>query len=284
MKKAIFGIVFLIGLVTQASSLAGVEAELGGSVLQQADARRSTRPLFLNSYREDSRYEEETVRAGSNQRQLAVNRAPGYLDEEPYRLSAQSSYHSEPIYGITPTIGTMWWGGGWGPYITNQYALGLLVDFPLSRSVSLEIEGAYANNRINYISPGGYGHHTFDQFMAGGNGKVYLWRGVINPYVGAGITGIYYSGMRGVQMGYPGIQQYNQLVGSGQLLVGSEVGVSENITLGARGSWLLPLINRPLNQDYPGGPTGRTASPGFEEAAAINTSFFRLVGTVRVTF
>jgi hypothetical protein len=73
------------------------------------------------------------------------------------------------------------------------------------------------------------------------------------------------------------LMPYDHVLGSAQLLVGADVMVSSSVGIGVRGAWLIPVINRPLEADV-----GNKAAPGFEEAAAMNTSFYRIMGSVSI--
>jgi len=185
---------------------------------------------------------------------------------------AESPGHSTSI-AITPMIGSLMYVGPWNNHIGNSYLLGLGLEVPLTRIFSLELEGSYADNNITYFNY----IHDFQQYSLGGHAKFYLFRGPIRPFLGMGLMGLYYEDM---SLGVTAPNRfYNQWVGAGDLLAGAEVEITDNIAVGGRAAWIVPIFNRPLTSD-----NGYMSMPGFEESAAINTTFVRLMGTVKVSF
>jgi len=172
---------------------------------------------------------------------------------------------------LTPMIGGSGYVGEWGNHIQNSYQFGLAVDMPLG-IVSVEAEGGHGRYGIAYS----HFKHYFNQYNVGANLKAVIVRsGIVHPYVGAGLMGLYYANMnRGPQYSY---LSYNHWLGSGQVLFGAEVEVASDIAVGIRGSYVVPLINRPHTAD-----NGVYSLPYFEEAAAINTSTYRIMGTVSI--
>lgn len=169
-------------------------------------------------------------------------------------------------------IGGIAYSGRWGDHVRNRLTLGLILEVPISKSLSVEAEGVYGKYHISYSSFG----HYFNQFGLGGNAKFYFIRGKFNPYVAAGVMGLYYDNMIRSRF-YP--SSYSHWLGSGQLIVGGDVNVTKDIAVGIRGALVKPLFNRPVtihNRVY--------SAPGFEESAAINSSFYKFMGAVKVAF
>jgi hypothetical protein len=162
--------------------------------------------------------------------------------------------------------------GRWGSHIGNAYVFGLALDVPITSRLSLEVEGSRAEYNITYSNF----IHDFNQSTVGGNAKLYLLRDqLVQPFVGAGIMGVYYENMSHGPA-YP-YSSYNHWLGAGQLLAGADVSLTEDLALGLRTSWIIPMFNRPTTAD-----NGRFSFPYYEEAAAINTSFYRIMGSVKV--
>ncbi len=188
---------------------------------------------------------------------------------------------SEKAVRITPMVGATLYHGAlsrthsWGDNIRNQYSFGLALEFPLSRYFAIEAEGGYSNHRVAYtpnIGPAvGY---AFNQYLLGANGKVYLLDTKLRPFVGAGLTALIFDNMSRAD-GRGGRVPYNPVMGSANLMAGLEYAVSDSVAIGGRASWLLPVLNRPMTVD-----NGLTSAPGYEEAAILNTSLYRIMGTV----
>lgn len=178
--------------------------------------------------------------------------------------------------GLTPLIGGSWYATNWNDHIGNNYTFGLILDIPMNSYLDFELEGGYARYNISYgYAPGmpPYSHY-FNQYLFGSNLKTYLIRGDFRPFIGGGLMGVCYENMsRGPAMPVA----YNQCIGSAQLLAGAEFDVSRDIALGVRGAWLIPMFNRPYTMS-----NAYTSAPGYEEAAAINTSFYKLMATMRI--
>lgn len=192
---------------------------------------------------------------------------------------------SNSSISITPMAGITAYQGNWNSHIANRGTVGLVVDIPLVSILSLEAEGHYGRFNISYS---GYGHN-FNQYSGGANAKLTLSRGLIQPYIGAGMMAVYYEGMSygntgqgGMQGGYQGQGQsprYNRTIGAGQLVAGADLALFSGVAIGARGEVLRPMTNLPPNYSQ-----GNYAAQGAEDAAAMSTNFYRILGTVRVNF
>lgn len=201
------------------------------------------------------------------------------------QLVAKQPDKSKPSMRIIPMGGAGDYVGAWGINTKNNYSFGIATEFLTDSPVAIELEGGYANYSLAYTSlaepsTGYLGarlmSHNFDQFNLGANAKFYMSQGTIRPYFGAGLHGVYYAGM---QQRLPGdfIRQYDEIVGSGQLLVGADVTIAKQTSLGLRGSWMIPVLDKPVTRD-----SGDHAAPGFEEAGLIGASYYKILGTVSV--
>lgn len=176
---------------------------------------------------------------------------------------------------IMPMVGGSFYSGRWNDHIGNAYTFGLIVEAPLNPYLSFEAEGEYAQYNISYsYNPAYLYNHDFQQYQIGGNLKGYLTRGTFRPYLGGGLAGIYFNNMtHGPYFPAP----YSTWVGFGQLMGGADIVVSEDISIGGRAAWLIPMFNRPGTVD-----NGVYSAPYYEEAGAINTTFYRLMATLKV--
>lgn len=189
--------------------------------------------------------------------------------------------YSNYSVGITPMLGATVWRGPWKMNLTNDYSTGLALDFPVTSIFSIEAEGGYGSYQIAYATPTGPYGHRFEQYLLGVNGKLYLGRARFRPYFGIGMDAILYRGMNYGPSAPNGFafRGYDQWIGAGQLLTGADFHVTEGVALGVRLTYSQPLINRPVATN-----AGVFAAPGTEEAAAIDTGFYRALGTVKVSF
>ncbi len=184
---------------------------------------------------------------------------------------------------LTPLLGGSQFQGPWSVNVRNQYTFGLALDIPVTKYLSFEIEGGYGNYRIAYTpNPNLLVAYSFNQFLLGGNAKVHLTssQSLVRPYVGAGLSALYYEGMSRM-MPDGSRAPYEHVLGAANLMVGLDVKVSESVSVGARGAYLMPLINRPFTANAMGA-SGLQAAPGFEETGFLNASMFRLLGSVSI--
>jgi hypothetical protein len=177
---------------------------------------------------------------------------------------------SLPI-SITPMAGGTAYAGAWNSHIHNSYTLGVAME--LSIISSLAIEAEVATGRY-YIAYSNYGHN-FTQYTYGGTAKVYLTRGVVQTYLGAGVLGLTYENMT---YGPNSSSTYDQYIGAGQAIAGAELAVTSNLSIGIRGSYIAPLFNRPQAIS-----NGANAAHGYEEASAMDTAMYRCLGTVKIS-
>jgi len=177
---------------------------------------------------------------------------------------------------LTPMVGGTWYATDWNDHIGNNYTFGLALEVPMNPYLAFEIESGFGKYNISYGYAPGFPpyNHYFNQYLLGGNLKAYLTRTDFRPFVGGGLMGVCYENMsRGPSMPIA----YNQCIGSAQLIAGAEYVASDDIAIGIRGAWLIPVFNRPYTMS-----NAYTSAPGFEEAGAINTSFYKLMATLRV--
>lgn len=187
---------------------------------------------------------------------------------------------------LTPSVGTAVYINGWDRIINNRYGLGISLSLPLSRWISIEAELGYGQYVISYDSlqdiQGGYQgqmvvSHTFDQFLTGATGKAYLSQGTLRPYLGVGIVGVHYLGMV-KRLQNNTLAAFDKSIGSGELLAGVDVRLSDRWSLGVRGAYYVPLFDVPTSKH-----NGVTSAPGWEEVNAINTPFARMLGTLSMS-
>ncbi len=168
----------------------------------------------------------------------------------------------------------------WSDHITNNHTFGLALDIPITQKLSFELEGARGDYDISYGLYDNYGnfsnryvYHSFQVYSLGGNLKLFpLNHAIFQPFLGLGMLGMWFQNINGYNLNDP-------FVGSGQLMAGSDFVVSEGWALGIRGAWIVPMFNKP---DAFSNVYGNTSAQGFEEASAVNSNFFRLLGTLRV--
>jgi outer membrane protein W len=184
---------------------------------------------------------------------------------------------------LSPLLGGAQFQGPWSVNVRNQYTFGLALDIPVTKYFSFEIEGGYGNYRIAYTpNPNLLVAYSFNQFLLGGNAKVHLTssQSLVRPFVGAGLSALYYEGMSRM-MPDGSRAAHEHLLGAANLMVGVDVKLSESVSVGARGTYLMPLINRPFTANAVGA-SGLQAAAGYEETGFMNASMFRLLGSVSI--
>lgn len=174
---------------------------------------------------------------------------------------------------LSPVVGFSAYNGAWQSHISNSYSLGLILELPVSESFSVEAEGGHGKYNVSYNSQG----HNFNQYNLGGNAKFYLSQKKLRPYVGAGFSGIYYENLYRT-IGDPA-SRYNRWIGAGSLIGGADLQVANSMSVGLRAEWLVPVVNRPQTASN----SGITAQ-GYEDASMVNTSFYRILGAVKIAF
>ncbi len=187
--------------------------------------------------------------------------------------------------GITPMFGGAIFGGDWKENTRNQYGLGLALELPVSTYFAFEVEGGYNNYKISYLQGSGETasvvyNRDFHIVLLGANGKIYLTKTRLRPYIGAGVMGMLYHNMYGVTPS--GIGTYSAFVASANLLFGADMSITETVSIGARGSYLIPALNRPFSASATSASGEVTAAPGLEEASLMQSKLWRIMGTVTV--
>lgn len=172
---------------------------------------------------------------------------------------------SRPL-SLTPVAGVTGYQGAWYNHISNRGTVGLILDIPLISILSLEAEGQYGRFNLSYSN---YSHY-FSQYTGGANAKLTLGQGLLQPYVGAGMMAVYYEGMTADT--YSNVS--NRVIGAAQAVAGIDLKLFGGIAVGARGEMLHPMTNLP---QVMGGL-------GSQDAAAMRANFYRVLGTVRVSF
>lgn len=168
---------------------------------------------------------------------------------------------------ITPVAGfTAYQGYGYNQ-VSNRGTVGVILDIPLISLLSIEAEGQYTR----FSSNSSWGtNRGFSQYSGGGNAKITLGRGLLQPYLGAGMMAIYYEGLSNSNDTYS--SQSNRVMGAGQLIAGADLSLFGGISIGARGEWLHPMTNLPASS---------TDQNNFDP---MTSNFYRLLGTVKVSF
>lgn len=264
-------LMLIVALSLQASIVAGADVESSGDRGEIVKINRSGSELVVGEVAHS-----ETPPTLQPSSQTAVTIVPSgsrvaYNPEDTPSLSYSRTIGAPYEIAIMPMMGgTLWWGD-WRRHVHNDYTFGLVVEVPVTHHLALEAEGSYGQYDISYSNL----LHEFQQYSIGGNVKITPLRiaQIIRPYFGLGLVGLYYQNMQS------GLVRYNRWIGSPQLMAGIDAEVAPKVYLGVRGSWTYPLINRPATAD-----NGIQTLPYYEDAGAINTSFFRLLGTVKVGF
>lgn len=168
---------------------------------------------------------------------------------------------------ITPVAGlTAYQGYGYNS-VSNRGTVGVILDIPLISLLSIEAEGQYTR----FSSSSSWGaSRGFSQYSGGGNAKLTLGRGLLQPYLGAGMMAVYYEGLSNANDTY--YSQTNRVIGAGQLIAGADLNLFGGIAIGARGEWLHPMTNLPAS------------SRDQNSFDPMTSNFYRLLGTLKVSF
>lgn len=183
---------------------------------------------------------------------------------------AEKSYSESAAFPVAlfPMIGATMYAGNWNNHIGNAFSLGLGLEVPITDLLSAEAQGGYGNFNITHSGV----MKDFNQYWLGAGMRVYANRTrVFRPYIALGMDAVNYENMVTFN------DKNNRWVGVSQLAVGSDFGFMENVSFGLRGSWHKPILNRPVTNDV-----GGFSHPAYADNAAINTDFFRVMGTVKV--
>jgi hypothetical protein len=183
----------------------------------------------------------------------------------------QSSQTRNVGIALIPMAGGTMYQGRWNNHIRNNYTLGAALELSIIPLLSLEAEVAQGRYYISYL---GYGHN-FTQYTYGGSAKFYLTRGVVQTYLGGGVLGLTYQNMT---YGINSNSTFDRTVGAGQFLAGAEIALSNQVSLGVRGSYIAPLFNRVNAMN-----NGNYAYPSFEEYSAMDTAMYRLMGSLKIS-
>lgn len=178
---------------------------------------------------------------------------------------------------LAPQVGTTGYIGATKNQISSYASVGAALDIPISNKVSAELEGGYTKHEMSYVMPSRGNEllkHDFETISIGANGKYYFSRKTFSPYVGLGIAGTCFQNLSLGALNPT--SRYNDWVGMGQLIAGLDVNLSSSFSIGVRGSGVAPLFSRPDVRE-----SGGASLPGYEEAAAVSSVFYRALGTVR---
>lgn len=288
MQKFILVAVFTFSLFLKVVTASGAESEWGSNLVAMKKTTTTTVETTDDEKAVEEQKEEpkeiakkEAEQTSRIQNNINVNTpaaapvatAPQYGDASSVLgVKAASSENTQRI-AIIPMVGASSFNGSWYSHVQNAYSLGIAIELPVSNNFSFEVETGYAKYNVSYA----YFSHDFNQFSAGLNGKYYFSRSALQPYIGAGMTAIDYDNMSyGPMSKY---QSYSRWIGAAEALAGVDVSLSQSVAIGARGEWLLPVINRPNVAN-----NGRNAMPYSEEASLINNTQLKFMGTARVAF
>ncbi|MBI4403318.1 MAG: hypothetical protein HY537_04115 [Deltaproteobacteria bacterium] len=281
MRNIFVVMIFIISLVLKVSAVAGAEGESSGSpelVLAKVEtSSQNTKSeeqsaVVVPSTESDVAIVEETVVPAETATLAQVQ--PVAASDSSSASSALSA--DSRRVSVTPMVGGTAYAGRWYDHIANAYTVGLALDLPISPLLSIEAEGDYGRFDISYR---GLIPHYFNQYQVGGNLKLSpLRNSVFHPFIGAGMMALHYENMFGFNdSGYASYGNFSRWIGAGQMLVGADVTIMSDVAAGLRASYAIPLLNRPttVSDNY-------QSYPGWEDAGAINTNFYRILGTVRV--
>lgn len=270
MKKFLLVLVFAVSFVLKAATVFGVEkkqptkqpVEVKSEVSSEDGEDRSSEMKIQNNITFGQ------VSNPGTSAELGSAKGTSLSHQSATELKQSSSTVG---ISLTPMVGGTVYQGRWNSHIRNNYTLGVAVELSIIPLLSLEAEvgqGRY------YISYSNYGHN-FTQYTYGGTAKFYLTRGLVQTYLGGGILGITYQNMT---YGVDSMTTYDRTIGAGQAVAGAEIALSSQVALGARGSYIVPLFNRPQVMS-----SGGIAYQGFEESSAMDTAMLRMMGTLKIS-
>lgn len=171
-----------------------------------------------------------------------------------------------PSVRLAPNVGVVQFEGAWRHHINSRYSLGFLLTRELIEMTAIELDMNFSRFVVSYNGEG----HVVSQVGTNTAFRLYLLENkVISPYMSAGLGGNFFSGLR------QGGQTYNEWIVSGMLAIGTDVAISQGIALGLRGSYHAPAFHRPYTENT-------TSSTGHEDAAILNTGFYRAMALVSV--
>lgn len=278
MNKAILVFIFAFSLFLKVSNAAGAEgnvSEVASDTSETVGVSDVQQPTTIQN---TINVTPAATQAPMSVQQAAPSPAPMVAQSQPNNdaasvLGTSQREESSHSASITPLVGGTAYNGRWYEHVKNSYTFGLLLELPASERFSIEAEGMYARSNVSYA----YYGHDFDQYSIGGNGKLYLSRSIIQPYVGVGATALLYDNMTFGPKHPQG--KYSRWIGAAQAIAGLDLEVAKRTAVGIRGQWVVPVLNRPGVAD-----NGVYAYPYYEEASLMNTTFFRVMGSVRLSF
>ncbi len=272
MKKV--ALLLFVGLILKTDLVKGNEVEANPVASNENSTVVIVKPA--QNTQQDTQVEQKQASPA-----IAYSQSHSSGDASEVFEARSSGYHQGRPASIIPMLGGTGFVSRWGDHVGNQITTGLAIDLPMTHNLSFELEGSYAKSNISYSAnqphPGNgwMWKHDFNQWLLGSNVKYYLLNGTFRPFIAPGITMVHYTNMsRGPR--YQNAPSYNHTLGAGQLSAGTDIGITEDVEIGFRLSYLQPLINRPFVVH-----NGRDAAPGFEEASAMNNAFYRVMGSVK---
>lgn len=279
MQRVLLVAVFAFSLFLKVASVAGAEGELKGQLVAMKKTTTTTVEETEEGDENKNKQGQDQDQHSKIENNINVNATPAVQAPPPSNevssvlgAKAYSNDNSQRV-SIIPLLGATAFNGNWYDHVKNSYTMGLALDLPATNNFSVEAEGYYAKSSVQY----GYFSHDFNQYSMGLNGKYYLSRSTFQPYLGAGMSAIDYENMSYGPTA-PG-RSYSRWIGAAQGIAGMDVTLSQQVAVGIRGAYIVPVINRPSVAN-----DGRYALPHYEEASLINNTHMKLMGTARFAF
>jgi hypothetical protein len=240
----------------------------------QETVKKTAKVKVTNTANGDKNSKEEEVGSGVRiENNITFGQGSSPIDcNNSADLKANTSHTSTAVgLALIPMAGGTSYAGSWNNHIRNSYTFGVALELSIIPLLSIEAEVGQGRYYINYSNYG----HNFTQYTYGGTAKFYLTRGIVQTYAGAGIVGLTYQNMT---HGMNSNSTYDTSLGAGQALVGADIALSNQVSIGVRGSYIQPLFNRPANTNND--PYNMQYS---EENSAMNSAMYRLMGAVKIS-
>jgi hypothetical protein len=285
MKRFLLVLVFAVSFVLKTSMVFGAGAKQVKEPAKEAPietAKETTQEIVkktakvkvTNTANGDKNSKEEEVGSGVRiENNITFGQGASPIDcNNSTDLKANASHTSTAAgLALIPMAGGTSYAGSWNNHIRNSYTFGVALELSIIPLLSIEAEVGQGRYYINYSNYG----HNFTQYTYGGTAKFYLTRGIVQTYAGAGVVGLTYQNMT---HGMNSNSTYDTSLGAGQALVGADIALSNQVSIGVRGSYIQPLFNRPANANND--PYNTQYS---EENSAMNSAMYRLMGAVKVS-
>lgn len=200
-------------------------------------------------------------------------RLVAYEPAAPSRLDRAFAASFPSSVRLAPMVGSLHYEGAWSSHVSSHFATGILLSRPLVDAARVEMDLGFARFGTSYYGIG----HTVHQAGGGAHLRLDLIDGaIVTPYIGGGLGMNYFIGLSSGPY-----STYNDWLVSGILSLGGDISVTRTVSLGLRGSYYAPAFHRPHTAQI-GGNAGNTAAPGYEDAAMLNTGFYKFMGLVSI--